>query len=126
MAGGRPTVVTESVQHELLIRLADGESLRKVCKDDHIPAKSTILKFLAGNKEFADHYALAKKEGCRERLDEAHEIARSEPDPQRARIIIDLIKWEASKILPKEYGDKLEVEATVQGAINVVIGGDAS
>lgn len=46
-------------------------------------------------------------------------------DAQMARVEIDARKWFASKFLPKRYGDKLELEATIQGDVRVTIGGDA-
>lgn len=37
-------------------------------------------------------------------------LAMIEPDPQRARLLIDILKWETSKVLPKFYGDKINVD----------------
>jgi len=34
-------------------------------------------------------------------------------------------QWRASKLLPKRYGDKLDVDASHPGEIHIVIGGDA-
>jgi hypothetical protein len=36
-----------------------------------------------------------------------------ETPPDRLRIQIDALKWAASKLLPKKYGDKLEVTGEV-------------
>ncbi len=36
-------------------------------------------------------------------------VARTEPDVQRARLIVDNIKWRASKLHAQQYGDKLDV-----------------
>jgi hypothetical protein len=56
--------------------------------------------------ELAEKYARAKADGIEARLDAARELAKSEPDVNRARLIVDLDKWEASKLLPKKYGDR--------------------
>jgi len=42
------------------------------------------------------------------------EIAR-EPDPQRARLLADTVKWELSKVLPKFYGERPPEQAAGAG-----------
>lgn len=56
------------------------------------------------------------------RLDYAHarvadlyRRVEEEPDAQKARIYADLVKWEVSKVLPKFYGDKLDVTSAGEG-----------
>lgn len=56
------------------------------------------------------------------RLDYAHarvadmyRRVEEEPDPQKARIYADIVKWEVSKVLPKFYGDKLDVTSAGEG-----------
>lgn len=46
------------------------------------------------------------------RVDHMADVARTEPDVNRARLIIDTDKWLASKLIPKVYGDKLDVNIT--------------
>jgi hypothetical protein len=46
------------------------------------------------------------------RVNNIGRVAREEPDPNRARIIIDADKWLASKLIAKVYGDKLDVNVT--------------
>lgn len=53
-------------------------------------------------------------------VDKLPEIAQTEQDVQRARLLCDNIKWAASKIKPRVYGDKLDV--TVEHRIDI---GDA-
>lgn len=43
---------------------------------------------------------------------EVIEIADTEEDPQKARNMIDARKWYASKIAPKTYGDRVDVNVT--------------
>lgn len=51
------------------------------------------------------------------RVDRMAEVARTEPDVNRARLIIDTDKWLAAKLIPKVYGDKLDV--TVEHRIDI-------
>jgi hypothetical protein len=41
-------------------------------------------------------------------------IADTEPDPARARNRMDARKWHASKVAPKKWGDKIEIDAKVE------------
>lgn len=44
----------------------------------------------------------------------------------RSRLRFDQRRWWLSKLAPKKYGDKLEIDATVKAEVSIVIGGDAS
>jgi hypothetical protein len=43
------------------------------------------------------------------RVDRMADVARNEPDVNRARLMIDTDKWLASKLVSKVYGDKMDV-----------------
>lgn len=53
-------------------------------------------------------------------VDKMQEIAETTPDVNRARLLVDAIKWRASKIKPRTYGDKLDI--TLDARIDI---GDA-
>ena len=42
---GRPTIFTPELAREIPTRLAEGESLRKICADEHMPARSTVYEW---------------------------------------------------------------------------------
>jgi hypothetical protein len=50
-------------------------------------------------------------------VDKLPEIARTEPDVQRARLMSDNIKWIAARIRPRLYGDKLDLNVTANVSI---------
>lgn len=50
-------------------------------------------------------------------VEEIVDISDMEEDPQRARIRLDARRWYASKMKPKKYGDKIDVN--VSGSINI-------
>ncbi|MGL4574239.1 MAG: hypothetical protein ACRCV9_05560, partial [Burkholderiaceae bacterium] len=54
-------------------------------------------------------YARARERFCEANVEQIHDIAVNEPDVQRARLMIDAIKWEASKVLQGTYGDRVQV-----------------
>lgn len=103
-------------------RLAAGESLRAICgleRDDSLPGQNTVYKWLDENSAFAKQYASARARQADSKFDEADEIAKAATveNVQVARLQIDTIKWQASKLAPKKYGEKVELEHS--GAIQV-------
>lgn len=74
----RPTVYTKEVADEICQRIAAGESLRTICADEHLPAKSTFLMWL-GQAEppegLLDQYARARDIQIDGFVDEIPDIA---------------------------------------------------
>lgn len=101
---------TPEVRTEVLARLSKGESLRQICKDAHLPNKDTWLDWCAAKPDLADQYARARERQAEHYASEIIEIADTADDAQIARLQIDARKWVASKLLPKVYGDKQEIE----------------
>ena len=46
---GRPSVRTHRIQNAICVRIARGESLRSICKDTAMPARSTVYRWLAAD-----------------------------------------------------------------------------
>jgi hypothetical protein len=55
----RPSAYSEAIAAEICARLADGEMLKGICRDEHMPARSTtILTWVLDDREgFSDTYA---------------------------------------------------------------------
>jgi len=104
---GRPTIRTEAMIRELLERLSEGESLRSICSDDHMPARQTIMIWVGDDVNFSNQYARAREDGLDNRADKIEQDIDSEPDVARARLKLDFAKWYLSKLAPKRYGDKI-------------------
>lgn len=99
-------------------RIAQGESLRAISADIGIPA-STVCEWLSKDAAFAEQYAHAREAQADTLADEIIGIADSEGDPQKLRLMVDARKWVASKLKPKRYGDKVDVEHS--GAVTVEV-----
>jgi hypothetical protein len=109
----RPTSFNEDLADAICERLADGESLRSICRDDDMPAKSTVFKWLATNSTFADQYARARETQADSLADDIVDIAddrKLEANDKRVRI--DARKWLAGKLRPKVYGDSQTLKHT--------------
>ena len=134
---GRLTKYTVALANELCRRIAEGESLRAICKDEHQPSVRTIMNWLfdGEHKEFEQEYARARRVQAEMFAEEIIDIADDasgdtttgkdgEPvtdreNIQRSRVRIDARKWIASKLLPRVYGDK--IQHTGEGGEELII-----
>lgn len=120
----RPSSFTQGVADTICQRITEGESLRRICLDDGMPAASTVFKWLTDRKEFSEQYARAREAQADHLAEEILQIADDgENDTYqtenglavnhdviaRSRLRVDARKWLASKMAPKKYGDKLAV-----------------
>lgn len=127
----RPSIFTQELVDTICKRIAEGESVRTICKDDDMPSGVTIYNWLLDDdkKEFFKQYARARDAQAELMFDELLEIAddgrndymeRENKDGStyevvnsehinRSRLRVDTRKWYLSKVLPKKYGDKLDM-----------------
>jgi hypothetical protein len=105
---GRPSIFSDAIADEICVRISQGQSLRRICFDDHMPDQTTVYDWLIKNGGFSHKYARARENQAETLFDEALDIAREHEDPAKARVVIDTFKWAAGKLKPKKYGDKIE------------------
>ena len=103
-------MINEKQREQVLRALADGDSLREACRQADIKHPTEVLRLRDSDHDFALHYARAREDGYIERADSLLSVARDASIPAAdKRIITDTMKWELSKMLPKMYGDKLDL-----------------
>jgi len=112
---GRPRKYTPELAAAVCKQLSLGHSLRKVCKLPGMPSLSVVMEWLQQDRTFAEHYARAKRTGLELHIDQIIELADSATgeNAHAVRLQVDTRKWLASKLMPKLYGDKVEVAADV-------------
>jgi hypothetical protein len=104
----RPSKYTKALAAEICAELAQGKSLRSVCKQKGMPDAATVFRWLGSNEEFCEQYARAKEESADALVEEMLDIADDQDEhPQSRRVRIDTRKWISSKLKPKKYGDKI-------------------
>jgi hypothetical protein len=130
--GAPATKNIPEVRDTLLLRLSHGESLRAICRDKAagMPDVSTVFDWIHKDETFAKQYARARELQADMLVDEileiaddsAHDVVESLDDKgniiervnhdhiNRSRLRVDTRKWFASKVFPKRYGDKQEIE----------------
>lgn len=110
---GRPSKYTEALGAEICRRIAEGETLKAICATPGVPSASNVLSWALGQvpaaRAFQAMYARARELRSELYADEIVEISDTEADPARARVRVDARKWVASKLLPRTYGDRIEV-----------------
>ena len=130
---GRPSTYTQEIADEICAGLAEGKSLRTVCRAEHLPCVATVFNWFRTKEGFLEQYTRAKEESADALTDEMLDIADDgtndwskqqlgEDGPeievlnkehiQRSRLRIETRKWLASKLKPKKYGDKVTTEHT--------------
>ena len=112
--GGRPSSYNQKIADLICYRVATHDcGLPRLCqmyKD--MPHEDTVRAWRLENAEFSSKYARAKMLQADILAEECLTIA-DESTPQNVnvdRLRIDTRKWLASKLLPKQYGDKLLLE----------------
>ena len=104
----------------ILEEIESGRAVRNVLTDSNTPSSSTFFKWIDNDKDLAKQYARA----CEVRGDAKFESIENDynEEPQRdpetgkidtgwvqlQRLKIDTKKWEASKLNPKKYGDRVQ------------------
>jgi hypothetical protein len=89
----------------------EGQSLRTICKAPGMPDKETIANWLRRYREFDKQYQDARCDQADMHVEEMLDVARlaknakSSEEAQGYRLLVDTLKWRASKVKPRSYGD---------------------
>lgn len=119
---GRPSKYTPQIADAICSRMALGETVRDICKDATMPDERTVRRWAIMREDFRPLYAQAREEQADALADEALERARSSRENYGAdRLAVDTLKWAASKMKPRTYSDKLQVENSGDQTIRVVV-----
>lgn len=72
---GRPSGYSEAIADEICDRMINGEWLGAICRDPHMPAKGTVLRWARDNEDFQKNYRFAMEARIDGLVEEAIEIA---------------------------------------------------
>lgn len=138
-AGGRPTLYTQELADEICEQLALGISLRTVCNTDSMPTVKTVFNWFRTYPEFLQQYTRAKEESADAMAEDTLDIADDGTNDwmminrkdgseawqlngehiQRSRLRVETRKWLMSKMKPKKYGDRLELDNKHSGEVTI-------
>lgn len=126
MAMGRPSIYSQELAANICDRLIHGEGLRAICRDDAMPAISTVIDWIKSKDEFSAQYAKARELQAELLLDEILEIADDSSQDTidtangkiantefiaRSRLRVDTRKWAMGK-MSRKFNDKIIQEVT--------------
>ena len=115
---------SEEVANEVLQRLKNGETLKAICADEHLPSDATVRYWAATDHEgFFSRYTSARQIGYDRMAEEIIDIADADPGTndngqtdsgavQWQRLRIDTRKWLLAKVIFKRYGDRRDLHVT--------------
>jgi len=114
-------------------KISDGMALRNVLKNKDLPDAVTFYSWIDEDKDKLKQYVRATELRSEAIFEDILDIADKQDKDvyinnegievvdnnviQRSRLMVDARKWHLSKLNPKKYGDKLEVEQTNKGVI---------
>lgn len=125
---GKTDKITAEMIDEICARIADGESLNKICKDEHIVSRQAFFNYIKDHEEAIDKYKRAREFQADYYADKILEVSEnqelgevveiSEHGTKKTisdmishrRLKIDTYKWLAGKLKPKVYSDKFQLE----------------
>lgn len=127
---GRPTTFTEELGEKICdITANTNRSLESICDELDLHRK-TVLNWFDINPDFYRNYTRAKKAQAYYLAEEILQLSDKADNDliagefgqvpnhaavQRAKLQIDTRKWVASKLLPKVFGDKIDVTSNNEG-----------
>jgi hypothetical protein len=106
---------TEKEWIEFLKRIGEGRSARDVCGNDKdMPTWRLVSDKLNSDNGFAQRYAMAMENRGQVYADKitdtVNDMLNGTIDYNQARVAIDALKWQSSKLAPKKYGDVHRME----------------
>ena len=113
---GRPSIFTKELGENICAQLAEGRTLRAICRDEGMPDMKSIFNWLQKDEEFFQHYTQAREVQAHVLADEVVELAESlgnaceSEEAQAIRTRMDARKWYTGKVLPKIYGERTILE----------------
>lgn len=137
---GRPSAFTQEKADEICARMAKGEPLAQICRDEHMPGYRTVYDWQEAHEEFSANIAHARLdgydaiaaeclliantpiEGVETTIKDGGKIEEKRGDMLGHRKLqIEtrlklLAKWD-----PRRYGERLELEGSGGGPLTVVV-----
>jgi len=121
---------SEELVSSILARIADGESVNKICRGTDMPTRKSFFEWVLNDPELQRRYELAivartdyyaeeiiqiADDGLNDSYKDDQGNSRVDADViARSKLRVDARKWFVSKMNPKKYGDKLAIDADVK------------
>jgi hypothetical protein len=112
-----PVRWSPEIEDEFCKRIMEGRSVNSIAGDDDMPNGNTFWRWMGEKETLRTKYAHAIEARALAQADEiadlTRRVVRGEVPPDVARVALDGLKWTASRLLPKVYGDRQSVDVSV-------------
>lgn len=136
---GRPSMRTPEIEDEICRRLAEGEGLIQICRDDHMPNRVTVVEWVGKYEDFGIKYREARLRQAEcygdqiiDIADEMRHDALEVPTEDggyrimlnsvavaRAKLKIDARHLRMKQLDPRTYGDRQALDIT--GGVTTIV-----
>jgi len=141
---GRPTVFDREVFDEICRRLAAGQTLRAICRDEKMPARSTVRGWVIDDRDgISAQYARARELGLeemaeetldivddasndwmeRQRRDGSTEVVLDREHVERSKLRAGQRNWLLARMLPRQFSGKTAEDDEPGASTTVIIRG---
>ena len=132
---GRPSDFTDSIAEEICVRLANGEPLTTICREERMPSTRTVYTWLLMHKTFLHDYQRARRQQSHTFADQTVELANdlctlaasmnaSKANSERISALSKVVQlqiharqWHAGKTYAKKYGDRKYVDQKLDAKV---------
>lgn len=113
---------TDELAEEICTRIANGEPLRAICRDDHMPNWTTVYAWINADPELAQRIARARELGADAIAEDTINIIDTPPEridtPTCSKIDPGYVQWQKNRVeqrlkllakwQPKKYGERVD------------------
>lgn len=102
---------TQDLADDICGYIAEGKSVRALCREKGMPNQSTIFRWLRKHGEFREQYVHAREARATARFESIsntlEDLRNGDIDHHIARVEIDAVKWQLGRENAKLYGDRI-------------------
>lgn len=117
---------SDALAAEIVERISNGEQLRVICRDEHMPTWSAVYGWIRDNADFAAAMNQARELGADAIAEDALEILDESPERTGTqfgdKVDAGFVAWQKNRVEqrlkllakwhPKKYGDRTAMELT--------------
>ena len=113
-------VKVADAKDELLLRVAEGESVFTICQDAHMPSRATVYKSIREDAQFKMEYEAALEQRADKYVEQIADLSRhmqeraamgaSNEEVTALKAHVNSLQWIAARLNAKKYGDKQQLD----------------
>lgn len=111
---GRPSIFSDEIANEIRNRLIEGESMRDICADAHMPCRATVSNWMEADEAFSAKCARARMWQADYMDDLVLDTAKqcTSETANADRVKIGAYQWRAERLNQGRYGNKIQQQIT--------------